>query len=47
MLMRSDPEVAGVAFREDVPRLRDTIHWVAGNDPQPQMRELAAGYPMM
>jgi hypothetical protein len=52
-LMRSDPEVmvrrgalmVGVALREDVPRLRDTIQWVAGNDPEPQMRELAAGYP--
>jgi Lipoprotein amino terminal region len=51
-LMRTDPEVmvrrsavmAGVSLSEAVPELRNTLAWVAGNDPEPKMRELAGSY---
>jgi HEAT repeat protein len=51
-LMRSDPILmvrrsaimAGVTLREQVPAIGDTLAWVAKNDPEPKLRELAAGY---
>jgi hypothetical protein len=44
IMVRRSAVVAGAGLTGVVPEMRETLAWVASNDPEPKMRELAGGY---
>ncbi|HEX7481590.1 MAG TPA: acyl-CoA dehydrogenase family protein, partial [Polyangiales bacterium] len=43
IMVRRSAVVAGAGLTGVVPEMRETLAWVASNDPEPKMRELAGG----
>lgn len=44
LMVRRSAVATAAALKSTVPALLDSLQWVAANDPEPKLRDLAASY---